>query len=497
MTATGACQAGPDSTPDSSATCVGSDVTAVDAARAAEGVGPLILPSDYSQLSGPEQLFVATNLERVDRGVPAILGLTDPLSALAANGAADGTDPPFPTQGIAWGGAVWAGGFASTLEAEYGWMYDDGPGSNNLDCGSASSPGCWGHRDVLLSDPSGAPLVAGAADATGAAGPQYAMLLAQYTGAPPPLSYTWAQALANGAGVAPTPAAGVIRLSGTDRVATATAVSQSTWGALRQDGLHASGAVIARSDAFPDALAAVPLAAAKGGPLLLTSPGSLDPRTLAEIQRILAPGATVYLVGGQSALGPAIAATLARNGYATERIAGPDRFATAVAIAAALGNPRTVLEADGQDFADALAAGPAAAALHGAVLLTNGATQSGATAAYLGAHHPLAYAVGGPAASADPGAHPIVGSDRFDTAARVAEDFFPDPARIGIATGFDYPDALAAGAQLAQAGGPLLLVAAAPPVPAPTVRYLAAHPSVTATLYGGLAAVPTAVAASL
>src|ERR1700722_2611533 len=82
-------------------------------------------------------------------------------------------------------------------------------------------------------------------------------------------------------------------------------------------------------------------------------------------------------------------------------------------------------------------------------------------------------------------------------ASQGAQAFFPAPSRSGIATGFDYPDALPAGAQLAQAGGPLLLVAADPPVPAPTLRYLGAHRSATATLYGGLAAVPSAAAASL
>jgi len=497
MTPASWCQPGPGGTPNGTAACIGSDLLALDAARAAEGVGPLILPTDYAQLSGPEQLFVVTNLERVDRGVAPIVGLTDPLNTLAAEGVAQGSDPPFPSDGIGWAGAVWAGGFASTLEAEYGWMYDDGPGSYNLDCGSPSSPGCWGHRDVLLSDPAGAPLVAGAADAAAPTGLEYAMLLAQYVGTPPPLAYTWADALANGAGLAPAPVAGVIRLAGADRVATADVVSQSTWVGLGQGGHHASSAVIARSDAFPDALAAVPLAAANDGPLLLTSPGSLDPRTLDEVQRILAPGATVYLVGGDAALSPEIAAALSQAGYAPERIAGPDRYATATAIAAALGNPATVLEADGQDFPDALAAGPTAAAVHGAVLLTDGATQSSSTAAYLDLHHPLAYAVGGPAATADPSAHPIVGSDRFDTASRVAQAFFPAPSRIGIATGFDYPDALAAGAQLAQTSGPLLLVGAAPPVPTPTAGYLSAHRSATTTLYGGLAAVPDVVAASL
>jgi uncharacterized protein YkwD len=30
-------------------------------------------------------------------------------------------------------------------------MYDDGPDSSNVDCPKAGSPGCWGHRDNILS----------------------------------------------------------------------------------------------------------------------------------------------------------------------------------------------------------------------------------------------------------------------------------------------------------------------------------------------------------
>src|SRR5579872_7204058 len=47
MSTTGPCQAGPGSVPDSSTTCIGSDLAAVNAARSAEGVGPMILPTDY------------------------------------------------------------------------------------------------------------------------------------------------------------------------------------------------------------------------------------------------------------------------------------------------------------------------------------------------------------------------------------------------------------------------------------------------------------------
>jgi len=40
--------------------------------------------------------------------------------------------------------ANWAGGWVNPLGADYAWMYDDGPGGNNLDCKTGSSRGCWG-----------------------------------------------------------------------------------------------------------------------------------------------------------------------------------------------------------------------------------------------------------------------------------------------------------------------------------------------------------------
>ena len=89
------------------------------------------------------------------------------------------------------------------------------------------------------------------------------------------------------------------RLAGSDRVATAI---QSSWAEFG-DG-QAGAVVLARSDAFPDALAGTPLAAAAHAPLLLTPPTGLDDRVRAEIARVLAPGGAVYLLGGPSALSP-------------------------------------------------------------------------------------------------------------------------------------------------------------------------------------------------
>ena len=95
-------------------------------------------------------------------------------------------------------------------------------------------------------------------------------------------------------------------------------------------------------------------------------------------------------------------------GYHTTRYAGADRFGTALAVAAALGNPTTVMLVDGSTFADALAAGPAAAHVHAAVLLTNGSSLPAADAAYLAAHHGTVYGIGAAGARGRSGRDPGV-----------------------------------------------------------------------------------------
>ncbi|HEY5202060.1 MAG TPA: cell wall-binding repeat-containing protein [Acidothermaceae bacterium] len=277
------------------------------------------------------------------------------------------------------------------------------------------------------------------------------------------------------------------RIAGQDRLATAVAASVSAFPVSQA----ASAVVLARSDQFADALAGGPLAAANHGPLLLTSPTTLDTATATEISRVLKPGGTVFLVGGIAALGPSIASAIATLGYAPVRVSGADRFGTALAIAAKLGNPSTVFEANGAGFADALSAVPAAIVKHGAILLTGSSTLTPATAAYVRAHPGLHYAVGGPAASADPSAIALVGADRYATSTAVALAIFPDATGISVASGEGFPDALAAGPIVGEAGDPLLLVAPTDPLPEPTSAYLSTRGSAvsTAQVFGGTAAV--------
>lgn len=186
------------STVDESASCTQAALEAIDAARSDEGLGPMVLPANWTSLSGGEQLFVVTNLERTARGLAPMTALDAALDQAAAAGAADGSDPtppagyPYSTWASNWGGAL-----GNPLEVDYYWMYDDGPGSANIDCPSAGAPGCWGHRDNILVSMACQTCVMGAAvDAVGWQGdPAWAEILVETTGAVD-ASFTWADVTA-------------------------------------------------------------------------------------------------------------------------------------------------------------------------------------------------------------------------------------------------------------------------------------------------------------
>jgi len=112
----------------------------------------MALPAGFGRLTVPQQVLVAINLERVDRGLPPFTGLTGTLNGDAQKGADVANDPPDPGAAYDVIDTEWAGGSVNGLDADYGWMYDDGIGSGNLDCPKAGAPGCWGHRHGILDD---------------------------------------------------------------------------------------------------------------------------------------------------------------------------------------------------------------------------------------------------------------------------------------------------------------------------------------------------------
>jgi hypothetical protein len=199
--------------------CTNYVLGAINVARSAEGLVPMVLPTNWYSLSQAQQLFVVANLERTSRGLPAYLGLNSALSTNAQRAAETNADPSVASgfaigndaQGSPGMGGAWSGGF-SVLAADYMWMYTDGWGgsvamTSNIVCTSARAAGCWAHRDQLLgSDPGYNPGVGlncsncemGTGFAVVKGSGSFVDLVEIPKGTPPAMTFTWAQELSLG-----------------------------------------------------------------------------------------------------------------------------------------------------------------------------------------------------------------------------------------------------------------------------------------------------------
>ena len=134
---------------DTSAGCINSVLHNINYARSQEGLGPLVLPSDYATDPVAVQQLVLTDEERGDRGLSEYSGLDATLSAAALTGALASSDPALPSGFQGPGGSIFAQDY-TPLGADFAWMYNDGYGGTNLDCTSPGDSECWGHRDNIL-----------------------------------------------------------------------------------------------------------------------------------------------------------------------------------------------------------------------------------------------------------------------------------------------------------------------------------------------------------
>lgn len=391
--------------------------------------------------------------------------------------------------------ALAAGAGTITITGPSGTLFPTAAGDYTVNGSPVSATPTGGGSSVTITTPvgvsAGVSVSVQASGVTNPGGGVVSLTVATSADTTPAAStfYTILGGGGGGSGGGAGPAAPV-RIAGADRFGTAIAASQGEFPTAGSAG----AVVLARSDNYPDALVGTALAAAKHAPLLFASGGSLTAATLAEITRVLPAGGTVYLLGGTTAMPASVADRLTTLGFVPVRYSGADRFATALAVAAALGSPSTVLLATGVNFPDALAAGPAAAHLGGVVLLTNGTSLPASVQAYLSAHPGKVYAVGGPAVTADPAATKLMGADRYGTAVAVAASVFSGPANVGVASGAAFPDALSGGAYEAHLNGPMLLTDphALPPA---TSTYLAGSVGTlgATTIFGGPSAVTAAV----
>ncbi len=188
-----------------------------------------------------------------------------------------------------------------------------------------------------------------------------------------------------------------------------------------------------------------------------------------------------------------------------DRLAGASRFATSAAISADTFNAGVPIAylATGYGFADALAAAAAAGYLGGPVLLVSGDLVSNEVMSELQRLNPdRIVVVGGTSVVGNAvidavdwiaPTDRIGGANRYDTAALLATDAFNAGVPVAyIATGLNYPDALAAAAAAGAQGGPVLLTDTNS-VPGPTIGALQALQPDKIIVVGGTSAVSTNV----
>ncbi|MBE6759478.1 MAG: hypothetical protein E7554_05235 [Ruminococcaceae bacterium] len=265
----------------------------------------------------------------------------------------------------------------------------------------------------------------------------------------------------------------VIRLGGSTRIGTAALIADSGWD-------KCENALLANAYSFPDALAGVPLAGALDAPILLTGSGTSLESDVSEQLGSLGVR-NVYILGGKAAVSDDIANELTAQGISVTRLAGSDRFGTAVAIAEMLislkGTPDTVFFSSSANYPDALAGGPAAASINSPIvyirpdgLLDESTADFAASltstgdmeAVILGGNAAVGQSAEGSLTDAGFGSvSRLYGSSRYATCLAINNAYPQAKGARGslvAATGASFPDALAGGALAAHLGAPIVLV---------------------------------------
>ena len=222
---------------------------------------------------------------------------------------------------------------------------------------------------------------------------------------------------------------------------------------------------------FPDALSAGPAAAKLGAPVLLVRPGSVATSVANALKRLSLD--RIYVIGGTASVQPAVLDELRKYAPNVERIAGANRYEVSRNVATTFWpETRGAYIATGANFPDALAAGPAAALFGYPILLEKGLSttvSAGTTAVIDELGISRLMIAGGPASfSKDleasltsvagvPEVKRWSGTNRYSGAVEI-NNVFRAADTVYLATGSNFPDALAGAALAGATGSPLYLV---------------------------------------
>ena len=270
--------------------------------------------------------------------------------------------------------------------------------------------------------------------------------------------------------------------------------------------------MLASGDNYADALAGVPLAYKMNAPILLVQKHKLHADTLAEIQRLGAKN--VYILGGTAAISDDIKTELEGKGYKVERIKGKNRFATSLEIAKKLqelcGKPTEIFFAYSHNYPDALAVSGVAAAKGCPVVYVakSGVLDKDIAAFVKASGAKKGTIIGGTAAIGEAAEGDIAkygvknvtrlsGKNRYATCVKINEAYADvlTGKSVCVATGTNFPDALAGGVFAAKTKSPLVLVGTS--LANEHKSYLGSKNANKIYVFGGTGAVSENVASSI
>ncbi len=259
-----------------------------------------------------------------------------------------------------------------------------------------------------------------------------------------------------------------IRLSGKTRVETSVAVS-------REMCESSEFVVIASGKSYADALAGVPLAFGYCAPVLLMDGTASDEAVYEEIDRLNA--SWIYILGGEAAVSKNVDARLKEKGCTVDRLSGKTRHETAAVIGEAVvcGSSEVdeVFIVSAENYPDALSIGTVASVNNIPILyIESSGRLNASTAQFLSERNvKKATIIGGTGAigaSAEANikacgvekVERIYGKDRYATCLEIIEAYEEIflVETVFVATGENYPDALAGGAYASGLQAPVLLV---------------------------------------
>lgn len=298
----------------------------------------------------------------------------------------------------------------------------------------------------------------------------------------------------------PTPTvSNVQRLFGQTRVDTALAIAKANYtGTL-------SNVILATADDYPDALTGSVLAYKLNAPILLVGSSDTDQaKVLDYMKSNLDPAGTVYILGGTGVVSSALEGKITAVGFPNiTRLGGADRYETSVKIAEQLkvktGTP--IVLAYGENYPDALSISSLAAEMQYPILLVQKDGLSDAVKNEISALKPSkVYIIGGEGvistavesqvaqvtSLSKTNIVRIAGKDRYETSLAVAQ-YFNLSGNVCVATGSNFPDALAGSVYAATHNAPIILADGS--LSDQVMNYLKGKKLTGATLFGGEAVV--------